>query len=209
MTSKTNFYYKECELIDPHKVNAYLELRLDPLDPKNLVLESSWGESALDMTPIVKATETMTYLKLDPEGTPEYLEYDGEDGLPQCIHGDDLSRIISLHLLKDVDQVTPPSNGDVYMFNEETNKFETFNITGAITNLVNQITALQDRVALLEGKVATIMTILTKPTGIPEDTVLVWGNINDYSDTTNTNQRTSGLFTHSTSTDVTNDQFFA
>ena len=114
MTSIDEFYRKECEKIDASDVNAYLELRLDDQDPTKLILDSSWGETSVNLTDAVKAAETVTHLSLVPDcDEPTSLQYDPERGDPDCITGDDLSRIISMTKLKDVDQNTPPTNGDV------------------------------------------------------------------------------------------------
>lgn len=198
MTAITDFHHKDCEKIDPSMVNAYLEIKLDPLNPTGIMLDSSWGESLLDLESIIKAGETRTYLKLDPAENPEYLEYDGEDGIPQCIHGDDLSRIISMKYLKDVDQTTPPADGDVYIYDAQTGKFKTFNLAEFVQNVNNSLSVLRSRITTLEG-------ILDRPEGTPTNARVVWGNINEYSDSTNTNQKTSGFYSHSINTEVIND----
>lgn len=244
MTSIQDFYHKDCEKIDPAMVNAYLELKLDELNPTGVILDSSWGESLLDLTSVIKAGETQTYLKLDPSPNPEYLEYDGEDGVPQCIHGDDLSRIISLKYLKDVDQSTAPTHGDVYVYDGDTNTFKTFNLgtfvqnindtlnnhrtrlvnlEARMTTVENRVTAVENRttdletrmgavetrVTNVESRVTAVENLLTKPTGIPNNATVTWGNINLYSDSTNNNVKTSGFYTHNPSTEKTNDEYFA
>lgn len=202
MTAITDFYHKECEKIDPSMVNAYLEIKLDEENPTGIILDSSWGESKLNLESIVKAGETLTYLKLDPSDEPEYLEYDGEDGVPQCIHGDDLSKIISMKYLKDVDSSVAPADGDVYMYDAETNSFKVFNLKEFMQNINNTISTLRNRIVTLEGA-------LDRPEGVPTDVRVVWGNINLYSDSTNTNLKTSGFYTHNPSTEKTNDEYFA
>lgn len=202
MTAITDFYHKDCEKIDPSMINAYLELKLDPMNPTGIILDSSWGESPLDLESVIKAGETKTYLHLDPAENPEYLEYDGEDGIPQCIHGDDLSRIISLKFLKDVDQSTPPADGDVYIYDSELKKFKAFNLGDFVQNINSTINNLRNRIATLEAT-------LDPPEGAPLGVRVVWGNINEYSDSTNTNLKTSGFYTHNPATEVTNDLRFA
>lgn len=193
MTNKDSFYQKECNKIDASCINAYLELKLDDQDPSKLILDHSWGETSVDLEPAVKNAETVTHMYLSPAENPVALQYDPERGEPDCINGDDLSRIISLSLLKDVDQVTKPTNGDVLIYRD--GKWYTFNLTAALK-------AITDRLDVIE-------TTLTKPTGIPGNARLVWGNINLYSDYTNTNNRNWGFYTHSTSTNIPNDEYFA
>ena len=202
MTKLQDFYRKDCEKIDPWLVNAYVELKLDDLNPTGLLLDSSWGESRVDLTDIVKAAETLTYLKLSPADTPEYLEYDGEDGIPQCIHGDDLSRIISLQLLKDVEQNIELQSGDVFVYDAQSKLFKRYNISSVIGDINNLLQNINQRLTAIENK-------LIKPTGVPNDATITWGNINLYSDNTNTNLKTSGLYTHNPATDKTNDEYFA
>ena len=193
MTSKDSYYQKECNKIDANCVNAYLELKLDDQDPSKLILDHSWGETSVDLGPAVKGSETVTHMYLSPAEAPVALQYDPERGEPDCIHGDDLSRIISLSLLKDVDQVTKPVNGDVLIYRD--GKWYTFNLTAALNTINNRLTAIEQ--------------ILAKPSGIPNNTRLVWGNINLYSDYTNTNIRDWGLFTHSKNNNIPNDEYFA
>lgn len=193
MTSKDSYYQKECNKIDASCVNAYLELKLDDQDPSKLILENPWNDTSVDLEPAVKDAETVTHMYLSPEEDPVALQYDPERGEPDCIHGDDLSRIISLSLLKDVDQVTAPTNGDVLIYRD--GKWYTFNLTAALTAITNRLD--------------TIEQIIERPEGIPNNTRLAWGNINLYSDYTNTNNRNWGFYTHSTSTNIPNDEYFA
>lgn len=202
MTAITDFYHKECEKIDPGMVNAYLEIKLDEENPTGIILDTSWGESKLDLESIVKAGETLTYMKLDPSDEPEYLEYDGEDGVPQCIHGDDLSKIISMKYLKDVDSSVAPADGDVYMYDAETNSFKVFNLKEFMQNINNTISTLRNRIVTLEGT-------LDRPEGVPSNVRVVWGNINEYADHTNTNLKTSGFYTHNPAVEDPNDEYFS
>lgn len=193
MTSKDSYYQKECNKIDASCINAYLKFKLDDQDPSRLILENSWEDTDIDLEPAVKDAETLTHLFLSPEEDPEALQYNPERGEPDCIHGDDLSRIISLSLLKDVDQNTAPVNGDVLIYRN--GKWYTFNLTAALSAITNRLDAIENT--------------LEKPEGTPANTRLVWGNINLYSDYTNSNIRNWGFYTHSMSTNIPNDEFFA
>lgn len=215
-TPITDFYRKECDLIDPSKINAYLEIKIDDEDPSTIVLDTSWGETKIDLAPIVKLNETVTTLYLSPEEDPNCLVFEREDGEKDCISGDDLSRIISMTKLKDVDQNTRPSNGDVFIYDGTTNKFKTFNLGDFVSsyntqlgNLIQRISSLENNVSNLIQNVNNILDMLVKPEGVPSDAVITWGNINLYSDNTNNNVKTSGLYTHNPSTDRSNDEYFA
>lgn len=201
MTSIDEFFRKECEKIDASDVNAYLELRLDDQDPKKLILDSSWGETSVDLTDAVKAAETVTHLSLVPDcDEPVSLQYDPERGDPDCITGDGLSRIISMTKLKDVDQNTPPENGDVYIYNN--GKWYTFNLQSFVDNVNNAI-------GNINASITQILNRIAPPEGTPSNARIVYGNINIYSDYTNNNVRDWGVFAHSTSNDIANDEYFA
>lgn len=198
MAKTTDFNYKDCEKIDGRMVNAYIDAHLNKENPVELDIETTWGDSAVDLTDAVKAAETVTHMELGENA----IEYFAEDGHVDCIYGDDLSRIISMHLLKDVDITTPPTEGDVYMYDEETGKFVTFNLKQYMSDVGDLITNLSAQVNILKS-------MLTRPAGIPDNTVLCWGNRNIYADYTNTNKRDHGIFTHATSADMDDDQYFA
>lgn len=201
MTSIDEFYRKDCEKIDASDVNAYLELHLDDQNPAKLVLDSSWGETSVDLTDAVKAAETVTHLSLVPDcDNPTSLQYDPERGDPDCITGDDLSRIISMTKLKDVDQNTPPVNGDVYIYNN--GKWYTFNLQSFVDNVNNTIDNIN-------ASITQILNRIAPPEGIPGNARIMYGNINIYSDYTNNDVRDWGVFAHSTSNDIANDEFFA
>lgn len=223
MANKDSFYQKKCDKIDAADVDAYIDLSLDPDNPTGVVLDHSWGTQKIDLESIVKAGETVTHMMLDPMPVPEYLRYDPENGESDCIHGDDLSRIISLRYLKDVDQGTRPVNGDVYMYNSEDGKFYTFNLqqymddTDAhLRQLDNQITVInqtigqiQTALTQLTQRVATIEDKIAPPANAPSDARIVHGNINVYGDVNDGGSHSNGLYSHDPNNDVTNDQYFS
>lgn len=205
MTLSTEFNYKDCEKIDGRQVNAYIDAHLNPENVVELDIESTWGDVAVDLTDAVKAAETITHMELGSDA----IEYFAEDGHVDCIYGDDLSRIISMHLLKDVDITTPPANGDVYIFDENANKFVTFNlgqaldaINGNITNLLSAVNNLRSRVTNIEQK-------LTPPDNAPSDVKVAFGNRNVISDYTNSNLSAHGIFTHDPTNVLPDDTYFA
>ena len=199
---------QECEKIDPCDVAAYVELKLDPENPTGVILDSSWGEVKLDLLSIVKAGETVTHLELLPEDNPTLIRYTNEHGEYECITGDELSRIISLQLLKDVDQTTPPSDGDVYVYNSQTNLFEPYDIKTAVTNLNTYLGRLEAEIASIKNRLTDIENLIYN---YPQDKVtkIPRGDINLYSDNTNTNSKAHGFFTHDPATNVANDEYFS
>lgn len=218
-----------CPHINAKQVDAYFCFYLDEENPSILHVDDSWGSGEVDLTPAVRASETVTTLELVPTNQPLSLQYTKEDKTVDCITGDELSGIISMTKLKDV-ATTPIQDGEVYQYNGMTEQFEPFNLknfvtsvnnilqklqaqvdanTAAINNfneqlqqlrnyVTNQISALNSRLTVVEAK-------LTPPAGVPSDVSVTFGNINEYSDYTNSNRRTSGFYTHNPNSNRNND----
>ena len=148
MTNVDEFNHDECCKTDANCINAYTDFHLDPENPAGLCLETSWGGDCLDLTSIVKAAETVTTLHLSPAENPNCLEFEREDGQSDCITGDELSRIISMTKLKDVDQDTAPTNGDVYMYNN--GKWYPFNLQQYMDNTAQTIDNMQAAIRQLQ-----------------------------------------------------------
>ena len=209
----------DCDKLDPLCIDAYLEYTYDAEnDPTTLCVQSSWGGDCIDLTNIVKTAETLTTLYLSPETDPNCLVYEPERGDNICIHGDDLSRIISMQYLKDVDQSTPPSDGIVYMYNSQTNLFEPYDLKTAITNINTAIQNIRQTIANHESRLQVIEQKLTPPADAPANVKVVFGNINDYSDpnvvinegsgTVTTLDKTHGLYTHLLADNAYGDEIF-
>lgn len=222
MTNIDEFNINECKKIDPNCINAYVDFHLDQDNPTGLCLETSWGGECLDLEGIVKAGETVTTLHLSPEENPNCLEYEREDGQSDCITGDELSRIISMTKLKDVDQNTVPVNGDVYMYNN--GKFYTFNLqtfvnntNALIANLQNAVNNLTTRVTNLENTLAPIANRFELFTNVPSNAKIMLGNINLYSDTgavvnasgvATSLDKSHGIYGHALNVDKAQDELF-
>ena len=200
--------YQECDKLDPKWVDAYVEIKLDPENPTGIILDSSWGEIKLDLESIVKAGETVTHLDLAPENNPTVLRYKNEAGDYECISGDDLSRIISLHLLKDVDQSKTLVNGATYVYNSHTQMFEPLEIASKLVDIDNALQNIYNLISNLDGRISDIENLIYN---YPQDktTKIPRGDINLYSDYTNTNSKAHGFFTHDPNTDVANDEYFS
>ena len=210
----------DCNKIDPLCIDAYTDFELDPDNEAGLCLHTPWGGDCLDLTSIVKAAESCTTLYLSPEDNPNCLVYEPEEkcGDNICIHGDDLSRIISMTKLKDVDQSASPSDGSVYMYNGQTGMFEPFDLKTFVTNTNNAIQNINQTLNNHEGRLQTIEAMLTPPADAPNDVRVVFGNINDYSDpnvvinegsgTVTTLDKTHGLYTHTLASNAYGDEIF-
>ena len=210
----------DCDKIDPLCIDAYTDFDFDPDSNTGICLHTPWGGNCLDLTEIVKNAESCTTLYLSPEEDPNCLIYEPEDkcGDNICIHGDDLSRIISMQYLKDVTQETPPSDGIVYMYNSETNLFEPYDLKTAITNLNTAVQNINATLSNHENRIHQVELKLTPPADAPADVKVVFGNINDYSDpnvvisegsgTVTTLDKTHGLYSHTLATNAYGDEIF-
>lgn len=210
----------DCDKIDPLCIDAYTDFDFDPDSDTGICLHTPWGGNCLDLTEIVKNAESCTTLYLSPDENPNCLIYEPEEkcGDNICIHGDDLSRIISMQYLKDVDQTTPPSEGIVYIYNSQTNLFEPFDLKTALGNIATQIQNINSAIENHENRIQRIEIKLTPPEDAPEDVKVVFGNINEYSDpdvvinegsgTVTTLDKTHGLYTHTLASDAYGDEIF-
>lgn len=211
MTSIDEFNHGECCKTDANCINAYTDFHLDPENPAGLCLETSWGGDCLDLTSIVKAAETVTTLHLSPAENPNCLEFEREDGQSDCITGDELSRIISMTKLKDVDQETAPTNGDVYMYNN--GKWYPFNLQQYMDNTAQTIDNMQAAIRQLQ----VLLDYWQVPRDLPSDAKIMLGNINLYSDTgavinssgvATTLDKSHGIYGHNLDTDKAQDEIF-
>lgn len=216
MTSVTDFNHYECPKIDARQVDAFFDLRLGTEDPTKLLFDSSWGAlDPVDLTPAVKAAETITHLMLDPIDVPEYLRFDNEAGDSECIHGDDLSRIISMKYLKDVDQETRPIDGDIYVYDGDDNLFHTYAFIAFVNNVLQRLGDLEQRMSAAEQAITNMGNRITAIENIipfwsdDKATRLARGNINIVSDYTNSDNRDWGIFTHDKNNLIPNDEYFS
>ena len=226
----------DCDKIDSQCIDAFSDLTLD--EDGTLCSITSWGQACVDIAQAVKDHESCTTMYLSPETDPNCLVYEPEEkcGDNICIHGDDLSRIISMRYLKDVSQTTPPSDGIVYMYNGTTKLFEPYdlkttisNINTAIqninatlanhgnriSNLESRMNSVENRLTAVEGRVSTIEEKITPPEGTPSGARIVHGTINIYGDygatidgsgNVTSLDKTHGLYSHSLNTNAVDDQ---
>lgn len=206
----------DCDKINSDCIDAFSEVTLN--EEGILCVETSWGKQCLDMHQMVRDHESCTSLYLSPEENPNCLVYEKEErcGDNDCIHGDDLSRIISMQYLKDVAQTgEEPEDGIVYMYNEQTHLFEPYDLKTTINNINIAIQNIQQTLANHEARITSIEEKITPPEGAPQNARIVHGVINIYGDAnavvdasgnaTSLNKN-YGLYSHSLNTSVNNDQ---
>lgn len=210
---------EDCDKIDSQCIDAFSNLTLD--EEGILCVETSWDKQCIDLAQAVKDYESCTSLYLSPEENPNCLVYEKEErcGDNDCIHGDDLSRIISMQYLKDVAQTgEEPEDGIVYMYNEQTHLFEPYDLKTTITNINTAIQNINQTLANHERRLQVIEEKLTPPADAPANVKVVFGNINDYSDpnvvinegsgTVTTLDKTHGLYTHLLADNAYGDEIF-
>ena len=210
---------EDCDKLDPLCIDAFSSLTLD--EDGILCVETSWDKQCIDLAQAVKDYESCTSLYLSPEDNPNCLVYEKEErcGDNDCIHGDDLSRIISMQYLKDVAQTgEEPEDGIVYMYNEQTHLFEPYDLKTTITNINTAIQNINQTLANHERRLQVIEEKLTPPADAPANVKVVFGNINDYSDpnvvinegsgTVTTLDKTHGLYTHLLADNAYGDEIF-
>lgn len=210
---------EDCDKLDPLCIDAFSSLTLD--EEGILCVETSWDKQCIDLAQAVKNYESCTSLYLSPEENPNCLVYEKEErcGDNDCIHGDDLSRIISMQYLKDVAQTgEEPEDGIVYMYNEQTHLFEPYDLKTAITNINTAIQNIQQTLANHESRLQVIEEKLTPPADAPANVKVVFGTINAYSDpnvvinegsgTVTTLDKTHGLYTHLLADNAYGDEIF-
>lgn len=207
---------EDCDKIDPLCVDSYTEFKVDPDNETGICLATPWGGNCIDLEPLIKAGESCTTMYLSPDEDPNCLVYEPEEqcGDNVCIHGDDLSRIISMQYLKDVEQ-TEPTDGIVYMYNSQTNLFEPYDLKTTINNINTAITNLQAAVTNLTNRVSIIEEKITPPAGTPDDARILHGNINIYSDynavvnssgTATSLNKNHGVYGHALANDIDYDE---
>lgn len=211
MSQISDFYHNECEKIDPQCVSAEFDLKLGDINPSELTLETSWNDVTIDLEPAVKDAETVTTLHLAPEEATDKtaLAYHREDGDVDCIEGDDLSRIISMQLLKDVEQSVAIADGNVYMYDEYTGKFKPFDLQAFVDATNSAITTINNQIASINAAIIEIERKLTPPENSPADVRVAFGNRNIYGDFTNSNSKAHGIYTHDPTNDLADDQYFS
>lgn len=206
----------DCDKIDAKCVNAYVDFKLDEENPTGLCLHTSWSDTCLDLTDLVRAAETCTTIYLSPDLNPNCLVYEPECGDNVCITGDDLSRIISMTKLKDVTQSTPIANGYVYQYNGTSNLFEPFDLAGALGGLSGDVSNLLQEINNLRNRVVALELKLTPPADAPSTAKVVWGTVNAYYDpnvvmsggSVTTLDKTHGLYTHTLASNAYGDSIF-
>ena len=219
MTTTSDFNrIEDCNKIDPLCIDSYTDFDFDPDNDTGICLHTPWGGNCLDLEGIVKTAETLTTLYLSPEDNPNCLIYEPERGDNICIHGDDLSRIISMRYLKDVTQTTPPSDGIVYMYNSTTNLFEPYDLKTTINNINTAINSINAAISNLQNRMSVVEAKLTPPADAPDNVKVVFGNINEYSDpnvvisegsgTVTTLDKNHGLYTHTLASNAYGDEIF-
>lgn len=160
MTDLEDFYHKPCEKLSAACVDAFTTLIYDETDEYNLGLSTSWGESFIDMRPIVKGAETVTHLSL----TDTSLQYDKENGEIDCISGEALAGIIHMQDLADVNKSVALQVGMAYVWDGKQFTPQTVGGGGGSSALEARVAQLETSVALLQNSNTELTQELTTAT---------------------------------------------
>lgn len=162
MINIEDMFTDHCQKIDPWCVDAFFDLKLTPSNGTELTLDSSWGSTSVDLTPAIKAGETITNLLLTDTALQfnreDYGRKGAENGGVDCISGDALSRIISMKYLKDVSQNNKPSDGTVYMY--DGSLFQPYNLQSFITTTNNTLTQHTQQIDGLQAGLQNLTNIV-------------------------------------------------
>ena len=135
-------------------------------NPTAVQLVDSIGNQVFDLLPIIQAGETDTSIELlsDIRRIRYYPEKwtrtEGAEGCYYDICIPDIAALIDLNELRNVESPETLATGETLIYNAATHRYEMFDLTGALQNLQNQITAggsdtdaLARRVTILENKI--------------------------------------------------------
>lgn len=124
-------------------------------EPTTIGVYSSWGDSKVDILPLIQKGETNTHLDLNKKDrTLDYYQelWISSNGHKGCINEICLTDVFALMHLNEIGDVNIPNphTGETIIYNETTGKWEAYDLAGNITNLQNQINNLDGRITKLQ-----------------------------------------------------------
>lgn len=171
--SSSNKNCRACGLIEcDSPKQAYVRLGYVEGKPTSIGLFSSWGDSDVDISSLVKKSETNTKMLLN--STDRTIDYYPElfissDGHQGCINIVDLYCMFQLMHLNEIGDVNVPNphTGQTITYNETTHKWEPYNIVDEVkrldtridnlnTKLDNHIKVFNDTVASINQNIASL-----------------------------------------------------
>lgn len=136
-------------------------------EPTTIGVYSSWGDSKVDILPLIQKGETNTHLDLNKKDrTLDYYQelWISSNGHKGCINEICLTDVFALMHLNEIGDVDIPNphTGETIIYNETTGKWEAYDLAGNITNLQNQINNLDGRVKKLQEDFNNTQTQIQK-----------------------------------------------
>lgn len=136
-------------------------------EPTTIGVYSSWGDSKVDILPLIQKGETNTHLDLNKKDrTLDYYQelWISSNGHKGCINEICLTDVFALMHLNEIGDVNIPNphTGETIIYNETTGKWEAYDLAGNITNLQNQINNLDGRVKKLQEDFNNAQTQIQK-----------------------------------------------
>lgn len=129
-------------------------------------IQSSWGDSDVDLAPIVKRAETDTKLDLDKvQRTIDYYPelYLSSGGHAGCVYSLCLTTIFGLMHLNEIGDVKVPTphTGETIIYNEETKQWEPYNVVQKIDEINTHLNRIDASISALENRITNVEGRLT------------------------------------------------
>lgn len=138
--------------------------------PTSVQLVDSIGNQVFDLLPIIQAGETDTSIELlsDIRRIRYYPEKwtrtEGADGCYYDICIPDIAALIDLNELRNVESPETLATGQTIIYNATTQRYEMFDLSGALDGVAGSIIQTNNRITELESRVTTINNNLTAQT---------------------------------------------
>lgn len=189
MTDPYSLNYIPCSKISAEQVLAYLCFRLDPDNPLNLVLDTSWGELSLDLIPALSSMSGLLgTMRIGMHQNAWGIELDrGRNGY-SFVTIEALNRILPMNKFGDVVATPEIADGEVYKYNST--DFEPYALKSALDTLEQQLQDMQGRYEAI-SKLPSLDAILARISALKKRLGILdeedWGEIEYIDDNGETN----------------------
>lgn len=130
--------------------------------PTSIQLVDSIGNQVFDLLPVIQAGETDTSIELIAPTRrirycPEmWTRTSGREGCYYDICIPDIAALIDLNELRNIESPTTLQTGQTIIYNATTQRYEMFDLSGALSGLGGDIASLLARIVALEGRATTL-----------------------------------------------------
>lgn len=130
--------------------------------PTSIQLVDSIGNQVFDLLPVIQAGETDTSIELiaDTRRIRYYPEMwtrtDGAQGCYYDICIPDIAALIDLNELRNIESPETLATGQTIIYNSTTQRYEMFDLSGALADLGGDISSLLNRIVALENRATNL-----------------------------------------------------